>query len=519
MQTWAKRGMQAALVTGGMLAAGTGAASASEDCPERPTSPLGGSKLTPLEALGDGTPRSSGLCYSGELFPEEIGSVPGEGGRHARTVLSGTIDPVRDLLPAVEDALTQQIPRIRDEGPEPLAGHGTAPVANGAADRLWIPSKEVDRVADRMRTLELAGWVADTAQPGGSVTGDTGTITVPGHPSAAVGLLSREEERGRHAVQRKFGTPADGYHRSLRWSGPIGTVVDSAVDASGGLLVSTQREQLPPPLVRPTVDPAVVEGFNEAESLTALWETARGRGASAPLSPNPASEAPAGLLSTRTVDLTSGFLGGGPALHTVPDDLLGSAMSMSARPVEAAQPEFVPLQVPGEDLMKANEVPNLEGVGAARSSRGAAPAGGRDAGVVLPLPGPGEVHTLGGGEIGVPGSNRIAEALDGDRHTPDQRGPDEQITRFAGAPHRLAVTTTVVDELSAVVPERDMVTRNPFREAPAARTAPAGGMALPVLGVVPDVSVVQDQTLPLPAVDADGIPAQRTLDTAAVQRA
>lgn len=519
MQTWAKRGMQAALVTGGMLAAGTGVASASDDCASG-SAPLGGPKLTPLEAAGDGTPRSSGPCYSGELFPEPSRSA---------TTITGVIDPVRDLLPAVEDSMTQQIPRITDEPrstDEPRAERSAsaaaaqdAEVASG--ERVWIPPEEAEQVANRIRTLELAGWVADAANPGGPSAG--GSITpVPGHPTAAVGLLSRDEGvRGRHAAQRQFGTPADGYHRSLRWSGPIGSVVDTPSEA----VAPADDVALQSELVRPTIDPAVVEGFDRADSLISLWDSARGRSSA---SGSGEEQSQAALLSPQSIDLTSAVLGGGPTLHTVPSDVLASALA--SRPAAAVQQEFEPLHVPGEHQMRATEVPDLTG---ART----APSGGDGAGVVLPAPGLGKMHALGGGELDVVGGNRIADALQGNRHPldpavrPRQAAEDGGQGRFATAPHRLEVTTKVVDELTAAVAERDVVTRNPFREAPAAPAAAAGGMALPVLdgpvataerarGTTPvaEGTPVRDMTVPLPRVDTDGNPVSTALDTAASLR-
>lgn len=528
MQTWAKRGMQAALVTGGMLAAGTGVASASDGCASG-SAPLGGPKLTPLEAAGDGTPRTSGPCYSGELFPER--SRPA-------TTITGVIDPVRDLLPAVENSMTQQIPRITDEPrmadepraerSAPRAGAQKVEVASG--ERVWIPPEEAEQVANRIRTLELAGWVADAANPGGPSTG--GSITpVPGHPTAAVGLLSRDEGvRGRHAAQRQFGTPADGYHRSLRWSGPIGSVVDSPSEAARSDDAAPAEDvALPSELVRPTIDPAVVEGFDRADSLISLWDSVRGRAAA---SESGEEQPQAALLSPQNIDLTSAVLGGGPTLHTVPSEVLASALT--SRPAAAVQQEFEPLHVPGEHQMGAAEVPDLTGVRSASS----APAGGSGAGVVLPAPGLGKMHALGGGELDVLDGNRIVDALQGNRHPlepavrPREAGSaDSGQGRFAAAPHRLDVTAKVVDELTAAVPERDVVTRNPFREAPASPAAAAGGMALPVLdgpvtpaeparGSTPvaEGTPAGDMTVPLPRVDADGNPVSAALDTAAPLR-
>src|SRR5690349_6658644 len=62
MQTWAKRGLQTALVTGGLLMLGTGIASADEDVnPDRPASPIDGSIGVPVHLQNNavGTPLGS----------------------------------------------------------------------------------------------------------------------------------------------------------------------------------------------------------------------------------------------------------------------------------------------------------------------------------------------------------------------------------------------------------------------------------------------------------------------------
>ncbi|GDY30899.1 beta strand repeat-containing protein [Gandjariella thermophila] len=60
MQTWAKRGIQTALMTGGMLAVGAGIASA-EQCADRPCTPLGGGVDVPIDIGNNvvGTPQGS----------------------------------------------------------------------------------------------------------------------------------------------------------------------------------------------------------------------------------------------------------------------------------------------------------------------------------------------------------------------------------------------------------------------------------------------------------------------------
>ena len=73
MQTWAKRGLQTALVTGGLLMLGTGIASADENVsPDTPAGPVDVAVTVPVEidnnALGlPGGQVDSPLNYKGEI--------------------------------------------------------------------------------------------------------------------------------------------------------------------------------------------------------------------------------------------------------------------------------------------------------------------------------------------------------------------------------------------------------------------------------------------------------------------
>lgn len=110
MQTWAKRGVQTALVTGGMLAVGTGVASAGDACPQRPM-PLGESVFPP--ALDDTAPL--GRCLAGDLFTE--------GAQHNSPV----VESRRDLDESANE-LTREIPALRfQESPLQLAGWAADP--------------------------------------------------------------------------------------------------------------------------------------------------------------------------------------------------------------------------------------------------------------------------------------------------------------------------------------------------------------------------------------------------------
>ncbi|HEV2780317.1 MAG TPA: hypothetical protein VGX25_13070 [Actinophytocola sp.] len=93
MQTWAKRGLQTALVTGGLLMLGTGIASADEDVnPDRPASPLDGSLNIPVNIDNNvvGTPfgpmELPSVTHGVDVSLSDLGNVPG--------VVSEALEPV-----------------------------------------------------------------------------------------------------------------------------------------------------------------------------------------------------------------------------------------------------------------------------------------------------------------------------------------------------------------------------------------------------------------------------------------
>lgn len=207
MQTWAKRGVQAALVTGGMLAVGTGVASADQACPDR-SAPESG------DPAAGRHPRHGQTCFSGELFPGEIGQSRA---KHA-TALSGSLDPVRDLLPAVENETTREIPVVRD--------------------RSWHAAQQPQR-------LHLAGWSADPAQ-------------------AEVYEPESKRPGGAH---RLVVTPSDGFHRSLSWTGPIGNVVADDAEPAAAPEPTAAPEQRSG-LVTALEDLVFFDGFPAEDATT-----------------------------------------------------------------------------------------------------------------------------------------------------------------------------------------------------------------------------------------------------------
>ncbi len=412
MQTWARRGVHAALVTGGMLAVGSGVASAAD---HHDTDVLAGG------GVDDGTPQSSGTWFSGELFPEELDDAPT--GRHH------LITSEQRRTPAVEDALTQELPAISEH-------------------QWFTPDPSAPRVPAEVRPLELAGWVAETPQ----------------------------EQRAGTASSDELGSPAEGFHRSMGWAGPLGNVVAEPPPAD-------PSETTEIPVVRSAAAPLLVPETD----LDQVAPLAAPSGADAP--------APA-LLATNTEDLTDGRLDGLVAeLHTVPNAMLTSALATEPVGTAPQTSEYVPLHVPGEHQEQATDVPNLTRTLVRQD----------ESGVEAPLPAVGDLHAFNGGETTLPSPSRISEALEGNR-LPLQRAADGEqpkiphVPGFSRTPESTDVRYVVADELRAATDERDLVTENPFRTAPAPRAS--APMALPVLDGLPDLTVGQGATVPTPGVDA-----------------
>jgi trimeric autotransporter adhesin len=161
MQTWAKRGLQTALVTGGLLMLGTGIASADEDVnPDKPASPLAGSVTAPVHMdknevgspLGshplpklhkDAVVRTSdltGTVPTGKLAPSVDPLVDQAKQAAAGTAAPG-VDKVRAAVPSHTEGARDQVAPLTAKT-QPL----TEPVTNGlsglpGADKLaHVPS-------------------------------------------------------------------------------------------------------------------------------------------------------------------------------------------------------------------------------------------------------------------------------------------------------------------------------------------------------------------------------------------
>jgi trimeric autotransporter adhesin len=144
MQTWAKRGLQTALVTGGLLMLGTGIASADEDVnPDRPASPIDGSIGVPVHLQNNavGTPLGSrtlpDVHRDATIRPSDVTTA----------LPTGKVTPVTDaaVTKAKRTATGVAAPavdKVRDE-----ATSGTSAARDQAAPLLDRAKHVTDRAA------------------------------------------------------------------------------------------------------------------------------------------------------------------------------------------------------------------------------------------------------------------------------------------------------------------------------------------------------------------------------------
>jgi hypothetical protein len=193
MQTWAKRGIQTALVTGGLLMLGTGIASADEDVnPDRPASPLDGSVSVPFN-----------------IDNNAIGTPLGQ--MDAPSVTKGVTLSLSDLTGNAPDVVTDALAPVLGSGDDPFRGNriagdlaapvdisgnalaagGNAEVENTSAqstvlDRPQETSGHGDFLAGNVGDLDWALPVQITGNAG-SVLGNAKTTSTSTQEAAATG--------------------------------------------------------------------------------------------------------------------------------------------------------------------------------------------------------------------------------------------------------------------------------------------------------------------------------------------
>lgn len=247
MSPWAKRGLQAAVFTGGMLALGVGAASAAsaaECCPDRPGTPTGGSVDLPIY-FGDnalGTPL-------GEVEPEAVdmplGTAPVE-------EALGSAEPPNTELPG-RDVDAGDDPFRGDEGrldvamPVHVAGNavgigGDADVENSSALESSAPSEIEtgsgdDPLGGNVIAGSLAAPVVVTGNAGGFLDGDAtstsdaSTATQAGGPVRTDGT---DQVLAGNVVHWPGAIPVEFSGNAVSWLGSAETDSTSATSADSG---------------------------------------------------------------------------------------------------------------------------------------------------------------------------------------------------------------------------------------------------------------------------------------------
>ena len=146
MQTWAKRGLQTALVTGGLLMLGTGIASADEDVnPDKPASPLDGSVTVPVHMDNNalGTPLGS------KTLPSVHKDVTVRGSDVTGALPAAKVAPVTD--PVVAKATETAAPVVNK------AQSAVAPLPQEGRDFAAPLADKAQPVTDKLTSLPIAG--------------------------------------------------------------------------------------------------------------------------------------------------------------------------------------------------------------------------------------------------------------------------------------------------------------------------------------------------------------------------
>lgn len=485
MQNWAKRSMRAALVTGGVLAVGTSGVASAEDGSDQPT-------------LGDGQLTWDEVRQAGSSFTQPGSTV---------TRISGTLDSERDLLPVVENDATRELPAITD-GSTVADGSAAAParaatsaprhrlhepVPASAAETLVLPRIDaVEPPADEAARAEVSE--ADTAARPGQHRRE---VAQQPERAAEAAPVAAETTSPLPAV----GSPAQGVYRSMSWTGPIGDVVRGDNTARTAARTAASGDPvLGEPLVTPSEEIVYADGFEDfgrsaqtassaehgaAGAETALSDaaqagTARADGTmrserstaqparTAAADAHAAAPAPAGgllggLLDPSGQDLTAADLSRATKLHPVPHAVLNRALATTA-PRSATPSEPRTLTVPGEYQDRADELPGLRGLD--KVPRATAALKGATSDGTAPLRG------------------MIEAALSGT--LPSGAHGSADTVRFSPEPALSEVSVATLDELTAGMPERDWIARNPFPTRRALPAMPELGMALPTFSSPPN---------------------------------
>ncbi|ASR38786.1 hypothetical protein BAY61_31545 [Prauserella marina] len=214
MQTWAKRGIQTALVTGGLLMLGTGIASADEKVdPDTPAGPLDVEASFPVE-IDDNAVGIPGQQVDLPSHHNEISTKP------VTDPIDMAAPPAREAMAPITDPVASAAAPV----------HGAATIAGDAGSRIGSAARALVPVQHAAVDPPAARPAEPTSDPllGNKVTGDVMMpIQITGNAFGALGDAEtrsvEEQNHGHHTdvTTSGAGSAFAGNVVALDWSAPV----------------------------------------------------------------------------------------------------------------------------------------------------------------------------------------------------------------------------------------------------------------------------------------------------------
>lgn len=252
MQTWAKRGIQTALVTGGLLMLGTGIASADEDVnPDKPASPLDGRVIVPLNLENNqiGTPLGPIDAPRASTDVVNVG---------VSDVTGNTVDVVLDAAsPITGDLLLDNQVAGDVVVPADISGNAIAALGDAAVENSSDQSVETSRDMWANGTGSTLGanivdldWTAPIQVTGNAIAGlgnaeSTSTSTQSSSTTGDVGTNGTGGVLSGNVVAGYGATPIQATGNAIAAGGIANTESSATTDGrAGGAIFTLGNEGL-----------------------------------------------------------------------------------------------------------------------------------------------------------------------------------------------------------------------------------------------------------------------------------
>lgn len=387
MQTWAKRGMQTALVTGGMLMLGVGIANAAEYCPARPTTPLGGSVTLPTQLDCKAVGSSLGQIHQ-LRSAHPLTRVIGFANRLADPTVPGALPPLGlptqtplSEAPSLPDTAPTIARRIEpSEWPTALIARvvDDAPAPSWVRTPGAVPTQpDIPAVLGNWSAQSTSGWITggtprDLSDATAPLTALTGT-TAPAKPSDASGPVNvplsgtglpvdparpaalLAQPAAHTAPAGRMQAPHHTRPDLTELTAPLnlidemffgGPIVPAGSPVSGVQLPTIHPAELrtAAPTAAPAAAPSAVPVVDSAVPVAQVIAAAVSNAGQSPAS--------AAVPVARSGDLR-------PRLYPVPPTLANAVLTNLARIPEQPADEFLPLRVRGEGLPGPSALPSF----------------------------------------------------------------------------------------------------------------------------------------------------------------